>query len=57
MSNIKLKIAERDSESLFVYGSMEDVLVAMNIFEPVVMTTSYGDYPAIVVKKSTEEVN
>ena len=54
MTNIKLKIAERDDETVFIYGSKEDVLVAMNIFEPFVKTTNYGDYPAIIVKKSTE---
>ena len=54
MTKITLKIAERDDETVFIYGSKEDVLVAMDIFEPLVKTTSYGDYPAIVVKKSTE---
>ncbi len=52
-----LELVEKDSETVIIYGTKQDVYDSMSSFmesKSLVMTTSYNNCPAIIVKKQKQ---
>lgn len=53
-----LKLAERDDNTVFIYGTQPDVNDAQRMFREsgsLFMISSYDHYPALVIKKTIEK--
>ncbi len=53
-----LHVAERDADTVFIYGDKQDVYNGMHTFEDsLVMTYSYNNQPALIVRKEKKHKN